>query len=69
MGKITPSMAIGLLLGTAFAGLSLYLLFFYRAPSEAIHDDLHHYALLMGSYGLWRVAIVFLQWRNEEKNV
>ncbi|NTW62703.1 MAG: hypothetical protein HGA46_01140 [Chlorobiaceae bacterium] len=69
MSKLTLSMTIGLLLGTAFTGISLFLLFVYKAPSEAILHDLHLYALLTGAYGLWRVVRVLIQWRNAEENV
>ncbi len=62
-------MVMGLLLGSSFVGIALYLLFFADLSHAASTQDVKLYALLTGAYGLWRFIRVWLAWKDAEENV
>jgi NhaP-type Na+/H+ or K+/H+ antiporter len=63
------SMITGILLSVIFIGIALYLLFIPDGAPHLSKDDLRRYALLTGSYGLWRFIRVFIVWKETKKNV
>jgi hypothetical protein len=64
------SMITGILLSMTFIGIALYILLFPdSAPHHVSKDDLMLYALLTGTYGIWRFIRVFLVRKEAQKNV
>jgi len=59
----------GLIMGTTFIGIALYLLFFPDISPSGMKQDLRLYALLTGAYGIWRFIRVWLTWKEGQENV
>ncbi len=57
-------MTTGLIMGITFVGIALYLLFFPDISPAGMKQDLRLYALLTGTYGVWRFIRVWLAWRE-----
>lgn len=57
-------MAIGMVLAIIFICISLYILFMPLPAAFSGKSDLRLYALLTGSYGVWRALRVFLNWKD-----
>ncbi len=57
-------MTTGLIMGITFVGIALYLLFFPDISPAGMKQDLRLYALLTGTYGVWRFIRVWLTWRE-----
>ncbi len=69
MQKSAAGMVMGLLLGSTFIGIALYLLFFPDISPAGMKEDLRLYALLTGAYGIWRLIRVWLAWKEAQENV
>ncbi|MEI8185642.1 MAG: hypothetical protein WCG19_02995 [Chlorobiaceae bacterium] len=67
--NFAASMVTGILLSMTFIGIALYTLFFPDSLPQVSKDDLRLYALLTGTYGIWRFIRVFVVKRYAEKNV
>ena len=65
----SAGMVMGLLLGSSFVGIALYLLFFADLSHAIAKQDIKLYALLTGAYGLWRFVRVWLAWKEAQENV
>ncbi len=59
----------GLILGSTFIGIALYLLFFPDISPAGMKQDMRLYALLTGAYGIWRIIRVWLAWKDAQENV
>ena len=59
----------GLIMGSTFIGIALYLLFFPDISPAGMKQDLRLYALLTGAYGIWRFIRVWLAWKEGQENV
>ncbi|NMW21541.1 MAG: hypothetical protein HKK67_07890 [Chlorobiaceae bacterium] len=68
MTKNSVSLVTGLLLGSMFIGIALYLLLFPDSIPSTSRNDLKLYALLTGAYGIWRVIRVVIVWKEAQKN-
>jgi hypothetical protein len=66
--QMNASMAIGMLLAITFIGISLYILFIPLPVAFAGKNDLQLYAMLTGSYGVWRAFRVFLNWKDLQED-
>jgi len=66
--KNSVSLVTGLLLGSMFIGIALYLLLFPDSIPSTSRNDLKLYALLTGAYGIWRVIRVVIVWKEAQKN-
>ncbi len=62
--QINAPMVIGMVLAITFIGISLYILFLPLPPAFAGKNDLRLYAMLTGSYGVWRAFRVYLNWKD-----
>ena len=62
----SAGMVMGLLLGSLFVGIALYLLFFADISHATAKQDIKLYALLTGAYGLWRFIRVWLAWKESK---
>ena len=67
--KSLVEIVTGLILGSTFIGISLYLLFFPDISPAGMKQDLRLYALLTGAYGIWRFIRVWLAWKEAQENV
>jgi hypothetical protein len=65
----SAAMVTGMILGSTFIGIALYLLFFPDISPAGAKQDIRLYALLTGSYGLWRFIRIWLAWKKPEENV
>ncbi len=59
----------GILLSVTFTGIALYVLLFRENFPAASKQDLMLYASLTGAYGIWRAFRVWLQWKEQKKNI
>ena len=59
----------GLIMGSSFIGIALYLLFFPDISPAGMKQDLRLYALLTGAYGIWRCIRVWLAWKEAKENI
>jgi hypothetical protein len=60
-------MVTGLIMGSIFIGIALYLLFFPDISPAGMKQDLRLYALLTGAYGFWRFIRVWLAWKADTR--
>jgi hypothetical protein len=63
------AMVTGVILGSMFIGIALYLLLFPDISPAGMKQDLRLYALLTGAYGIWRFIRVWLTWKEAQENV
>ena len=57
-------MVTGLIMGSTFIAIALYLLFFPDISPAGMKGDFRLYALLTGAYGFWRYIRVWLAWKE-----
>jgi uncharacterized protein YneF (UPF0154 family) len=70
MTKITTaSLVMGILVGMTFISIALYFLFFTDGVPPVANENIRLYALLTGSYGIWRLIRVFVVRKEAQKNV
>ncbi len=62
-------MVTGLIMGSTFIAIALYLLFFPDISPAGMKGDLRFYALLTGAYGIWRFIRVWLAWKEVQENI
>ena len=67
--KSVVEIVTGLIMGSTFIGIALYLLFFPDISPAGMKQDLRLYALLTGAYGIWRFIRVWLAWKEAQENV
>jgi hypothetical protein len=67
--KSSVEIVTGLIMGSIFIGIALYLLFFPDISPAGMKQDLRLYALLTGAYGIWRFIRVWLAWKEGQENV
>jgi hypothetical protein len=67
--KSLVEIVTGLVMGSTFIGIALYLLFFPDISPAGMKQDLRLYALLTGAYGIWRFIRVWLTWKEAQENV
>jgi hypothetical protein len=60
----SAAMITGVILGSTFIGIALYLIFFPDISPAGMKEDLRLYALLTGAYGIWRFIRVWLAWKE-----
>lgn len=66
--QINAPMTIGMLLAITFIGISLYILFMPLPDAFAGKNDLQLYAILTGSYGVWRAFRVYLNRKDLQED-
>jgi len=59
----------GILAAITFISIALYILFFSSGMPALANENIKLYALLTGSYGIWRLIRVFFIWKEAQKNV
>ena len=64
--KSSVEIVTGLIMGSIFIGIALYLLFFPDISPAGMKQDLRLYALLTGAYGIWRLIRAWLVWKDGE---
>ena len=64
--KSSVEIVTGLILGSTFIGIALYLLLFPDISPAGMKQDLRLYALLTGAYGIWRIIRAWLVWKDGE---
>jgi hypothetical protein len=63
------SLGLGIFTAITFVSFSLYILFFTDNVPNLNSNDIKLYALLTGSYGIWRFIRVFAVWKEGQNNV
>ncbi|KZK74058.1 MAG: hypothetical protein A3K90_07515 [Pelodictyon luteolum] len=58
----------GVMTGTAFLGLAIWLSFAMAGVAGVHESDLYLYSLLTGSYGVWRIFRSWRLWNGAQEN-